>query len=271
MGMDRRRRFPALSRRTFDSWFRSRTPQSTGSRGVAVLFHDTFTNFNHPHAGVAATRLLESLGFEVKIADRKCCGRPMISKGMIDKAASNARHNIDVLHPFVESGARIVGWEASCLLTLKDEYPDLFPDDPRARAVADAAVMIETLLAETAGDGAQQIEWSDRAASVAAQVHCHEKALVGTGDAEAALNLPPGYSAEIIDAGCCGMAGSFGFEKEHYDVSMQVGEDRLFPFVRAAPDNVEVAVTGVSCHQQIADGTGRPARYLVEILADALA
>ena len=271
MGMDRRRRFPALSRRTFDSWFRSRTPQSTGSRGVAVLFHDTFTNFNHPEAGVAATRLLESLGFEVKIADRKCCGRPMISKGMIDKAASNARHNIDVLHPLVESGARIVGWEASCLLTLKDEYPDLFPDDPRARAVADAAVMIETLLAETAGDGAQQIDWSDRVASVAAQVHCHEKALVGTGDAEAALNLPPGYSAEIIDAGCCGMAGSFGFEKEHYDVSMKVGEDRLFPFVRAAPDNVEVAVTGVSCHQQIADGTGCPARYLVEVLADALA
>ena len=271
MGMDRRRRFPALSRRSFDSWFRSRTPQSTGSRGVAVLFHDTFTNFNHPQAGVAATRLLESLGFEVKIADRKCCGRPMISKGMIDKAASNARHNIDVLHPLVESGARIVGWEASCLLTLKDEYPDLFPDDPRARAVADAAVMIETLLAETAGDGAQQIEWSDRVASVAAQVHCHQRALVGTGDAEAALNLPPGYSAEIIDAGCCGMAGSFGFEKEHYDVSMQVGEDRLFPFVRAAPDNVEVAVTGVSCHQQIADGTGRPARYLVEVLGDALA
>ena len=271
MGMDRRRRFPALSRRTFDSWFRSRTPQSTGSRGVAILFHDTFTNFNHPDAGVAATRLLESLGFEVRIADRKCCGRPMISKGMIDKAASNARHNIDVLHPLVESGARIVGWEASCLLTLKDEYPDLFPDDPRARAVADAAVMIETLLAETAGDGGQQIDWSDRVASVAAQVHCHEKALVGTGDAEAALNLPPGYSAEIIDAGCCGMAGSFGFEKEHYDVSMQVGEDRLFPFVRAAPDNVEVAVTGVSCHQQIADGTGCPARYLVEVLADALA
>ena len=159
----------------------------------------------------------------------------MISKGMIDKAASNARHNIDVLHPLVESGARIVGWEASCLLTLKDEYPDLFPDDPRARAVADAAVMIETLLAETAGDGGAADRVVRQAASVAAQVHCHEKALVGTGDAEAALNLPPGYSAEIIDAGCCGMAGSFGFEKEHYDVSMQVGEDRLFPFVRSAP------------------------------------
>ena len=271
VGIDRRRRFPALSGRTFESWFRSRTPDTTGSRGVAVLFHDTFTNFNHPRAGMAATRLLESLGFEVKIADRKCCGRPMISKGMIDKAAANARHNIDLLYPFVESGARVVGWEASCLLTLKDEYPDLFPDDPRARAVADAAVMIETLLVETAGDDGQQIEWSDREAGVAAQVHCHERALVGTGDAEAALNLPPGYSAEIIDAGCCGMAGSFGFEKEHYDVSMQIGEDRLFPFVRSAASDVEIAVTGVSCHQQIADGTGRDARYLAEILADALA
>ena len=271
LGMDRRRRFPKLSRRTFESWFRSRRPDTTGSRGVAVLFHDTFTNFNHPRAGVAATRLLESLGFEVKITDRKCCGRPMISKGMIDKAAANARHNIDVLYPFVESGARIVGWEASCLFALKDEYPDLFPDDPRARAVADAAAMIETILMETAGDGGQQIEWSDRKARVAAQVHCHERALVGTGDAEAALNLPSGYSAEIIDAGCCGMAGSFGFEKEHYDMSMQIGEDRLFPFVRSAPSGVEIAVTGVSCHQQIADGTGRDARYLVEVLADALA
>ena len=271
IGVDRRRRFPALSRRTFESWFRSRTPDTTGSRGVAILFHDTFTNFNHPGAGVAATRLLESLGFEVKIADRKCCGRPMISKGMIDNAAANARHNIDVLYPFVEGGARIVGWEASCLFALKDEYPDLFPDDPRARAVADAAVMIETILMETAGDDGQQIAWSNRKATVAAQVHCHERALVGTGDAEAALNLPPGYSAEIIDAGCCGMAGSFGFEKEHYDVSMQIGEDRLFPFVRSAPSGVEIAVTGVSCHQQIADGTDRDARYLVEVLADALA
>ncbi len=271
MGIDRRRRFPALSRRTFESWSRSRASNTTGSRGVAVLFHDTFTNFNHPKAGAAATRLLESLGFEVRIADRKCCGRPMISKGMIDKAAANARHNIDVLYPFVESGAPIVGWEASCLFALKDEYPDLFPDDPRARAVADAAVMIETLLVETAGDDGQQIAWSDKAATVAAQVHCHERALAGTGDVEAALNLPPGYSAEIIDAGCCGMAGSFGFEKEHYDVSMQIGEDRLFPFVRSVPPGVEIAVTGVSCHQQIADGTGRDARYLVEVLADALA
>ena len=191
VGVDRRRRFPALARRTFESWFRSRTPNTTGSRGLAMLFHDTFTNFNHPRAGVAATRLLESLGFEVRIADRKCCGRPMISKGMIDKAAANARHNIDVLYPFVERGARIVGWEASCLFALKDEYPDLFPDDPRARAVADAAVMIETLLVETASDGGQQIEWTNRAANVAAQVHCHERALAGTGDVEAALNLPP--------------------------------------------------------------------------------
>ena len=270
-GIDRRRRFPALSSQTFESWFHSRIPDTTGSRGVAVLFHDTFTNFNHPRAGMAATRLLESLGSEVRIADRKCCGRPMISKGMIDKAAANARHNIEVLYPLVESGARVVGWESSCLLTLKDEYPDLFPVDPRARAVADAAVMIETLLVETAGDGGQQIEWSDREAAVAAQVHCHERALLGTGDTEAALNLPPGYSAEVIDAGCCGMAGSFGFEKEHYDVSMKIGEDRLFPFVRSAPSDVEIAVTGVSCHQQIADGTGRDARYLVEILADALA
>ena len=271
LGIDGRRRFPAISGRTFESWFRSRRPNTTGARGSVVLFHDTFTNFNHPQAGVAATRLLEALGYKVEIAPRKCCGRPMISKGMLDRAADNARHNIDALFPHVRQGARIVGLEASCLLTLKDEYPDLFPNDERARAVADASLLIQELLSETDGDGLQQIEWTERSADSAVHVHCHEKALRGTATAVKSLNLPPNYSAELIDAGCCGMAGSFGFEKEHYDVSMRVGEDRLFPFVRRAPANTEIVVTGVSCHQQIADGTGRTARYLPEILADALA
>ncbi len=271
LGIDRRRRFPELSGSTFESRFRSRAPNTTGARGRVVFFHDTFTNFNHPEAGMGATRLLEALGYEVEIAPRKCCGRPMISKGMLDKAARNARHNIDVLYPRVREGARVVGLEASCLLTLRDEYPDLFPDDVKARAVAAASVLIQELLVETSGDGGQQIEWSGRAADAAVHVHCHEKALSGPGAAVKALNLPPNYSARLIDAGCCGMAGSFGFEKEHYDVSMRVGEDRLFPFVRNAAPETEIVVTGVSCGQQIADGASRTARYLPDVLADALA
>jgi Fe-S oxidoreductase len=234
------------------------------------LFHDTFMNFNHPESGVAATELLEALGYEVVLADRKCCGRPMISKGLLDKARANARYNVDSLYPHVEAGAKIVGCESSCIGALKDEYPDLLKGDDKAKAVAKASVLIQELLSETAGDGGQQIEWSPHAAEVLLQVHCHERALIGAKDALSVLSMPPGYKASLIDAGCCGMAGSFGFEKEHYDVAMKVGEERLFPAVRASAPSTQIAVTGVSCRQQVEDGAGRPARYLAEVLADAL-
>jgi Fe-S oxidoreductase len=236
-----------------------------------VLFHDTFMNFNHPESGKAAVRLLEALGYEVVLVDRKCCGRPMVSKGLLDKAAANARHNVDVLYPHVSAGAKVVGCEASCIGALKDEYPDLLKGDPKAVAVSKAAVMIEEVLAQAAGDGGPQVRWSPAVKKdVALQVHCHERALVGTQAALKALSLPPGYRVKLIDAGCCGMAGSFGFEKEHYDISMKVGEDRLFPALRAAPPETEIAVTGVSCRQQVEDATGRPARFLSEILAEAV-
>ncbi len=269
--MDRRRKLPAIATRTFESWFKKRTPNTTGSRGKVVLFHDTFINFNHPEAGIGATRLLEALGYEVVLADRKCCGRPMVSKGFLDMAAANARYNVDSLYEHVSQGAKVVGCESSCMMAIKDEYPDLLAGDEKAKAVSDAAMMIEELLAETAGDGQQQIEWSDSAAKdVKLFVHCHERALVGTQAALKALNLPPGFNASMIEAGCCGMAGSFGFEKEHYDVSMKIGEERLFPALRALGADTDVAITGVSCRQQIEDGTDHEPRFLAEVLAKAL-
>ena len=150
-------------------------------------------------------------------------------------AAANARYNVDSLYQHVEQGAKIVGCESSCMMALKDEYPDLLPGDEKARAVADAVVMIEELLAETADDGMQQIEWGDAQRDVSLFVHCHERALVGTQASLKVLNLPPNFYASLVDAGCCGMAGSFGFEKEHYDVSMKIGEERLFPTLRSLP------------------------------------
>ena len=268
--MDSRRKFPAIVAQTFENWFKKRTPNTTGSRGKVVFFHDTFINFNHPEAGIGAVRLLEALGYDVELADRKCCGRPMVSKGLLDMATANARYNVDSLYEHVAQGAKIVGCESSCMMAIKDEYPDLLPGDGKARAVADAVMLVEELLAETAGDGNQQIAWGDQSRDVRLFVHCHERALVGTKSALDTLNLPPNFKASMIDAGCCGMAGSFGFEKEHYDVSMKVGEERLFPAVRSAPETAEIAVTGVSCRQQIEDGTGRKARYLTEVLAEAL-
>ena len=270
LGIDRRRKIPKIVSQTFEQWFRRRTPNSTGSRGDIVLFHDTFMNFNHPESGKSAVGLLEALGFRVQIAERVCCGRPMVSSGLLDQAVENARRNIVTLLPYVESGAMIVGCESSCILTLRDEYPDLLGGDPSAKAVADAASMIEEVLVDTATDGGQQISWNERSAEILLHVHCHERALVGTDQAVAALNLPPNYRAELIDAGCCGMAGSFGFAKEHYDVSRKVGEDRLFPALRNASAGTQFVVTGVSCKQQIEDELDRQARFLPELLAEAI-
>ena len=270
--VDRRRKLPKVVSQTFEQRFNRRTPRTTGSRGEIVLFHDTFMNFNHPEAGIAAVELLESYGYRVVLADRVCCGRPMVSAGMLEKGAEHARRNVANLIPYVRAGIQIVGCESSCVFTMKDEYPDLLPGDPDAREVADAVTMLEDVLLQCASDGGEQPPWDDREArSAMLHVHCHERALAGTESAVAALNLPPNLETTLIDAGCCGMAGSFGFGKEHYDVSQAVGEDRLFPALRAAPANTEFAVTGVSCKQQVEDAIGRPARFLSEVMADSLA
>ncbi len=270
-GFDRSRPMPKVVRQTFQKWFDGRKPEGAGTRGQIVLFHDTFMNFNHPSIGVSATRLLEALGFEVVVLrDRKCCGRPMISKGLLDKAGSNARQNVDLLHPYVQRGVRIVGCEASCVSAMTDDWPDLLAGDEKAKEVAGAVITIEQLLVETAGDGGQQIEWSDVEKQVRFFGHCHQRALAGTAESVAALNMPPGYEANEISAGCCGMAGSFGYEKSHIQVATAAGEDRLFPAVRDASPDTEIATSGVSCREQIGFNTERESRHVVEVLADAL-
>ena len=271
LSIDRRRKLPKIVSQTFEQWFKRRQPNTTGSRGDIVLFHDTFMNFNHPESGIAAVQLLEALGYRVQLVDRVCCGRTMVSSGLLDSAIENAKENVAILKPYVDAGAKIVGCESSCILTLKDEYPDLLGSDPNAKAVAVASMMLEEVLVATHNDGGQQIQWNESAAEILLHVHCHERALIGTTQAVAALNLPPNYRADLIDAGCCGMAGSFGYAKEHYDVAQQVGEDRLFPALRKASADTQFAITGVSCKQQIEDELDLPARFLAEMLAPAVA
>lgn len=270
VGLDRRRRLPPIKRLTFEKWFRNHRPNIRAPRGRIVFFHDTFTNFNHPDAGIAAVSLLESLGYEVVTVPHVCCGRPMISKGLLDKAAKNARTNVDLLVPYAEEGLSITGIEASCLATLKDEYPDLLQNDERAHRVADATLMLEDVLAATAGDGGPQLKFAETSRKLALHVHCHEQALSGSVAAMKALNLPPAFQVAEIPPANCGMAGAFGYEKEHYAISMLVGEDRVFPFVRQLPEETEIVVTGVSCLEQIEHGTGRRPRFLSEVLAEAL-
>ena len=283
LGIHAKRPLPPFARPTFPDWFKSRETSTNGKNsaprdsaprlGTAVLFNDTFMNYNYPQVGVAAVELLEQAGFGVVLAGAMCCGRPMISKGLLDKSRLHARHNVNLLYPYAQRGVPIVGCEPSCLLTLRDEYPDLLretEDLDKAKVVAENSYLIDEFLIMLQGKGELALEFTNAQRKVLFHGHCHQKALVGTRASMAALRLPPGYEVEEVDSGCCGMAGSFGFEAEHYQISLDIGRQRLFPAVEAKDAEWDVAVMGISCRQQIEHGTGRKVRHLVEVLRDAL-
>lgn len=233
------------------------------------MFNDTFMNYNYPQVGRAAVELLEAAGFRVELANAGCCGRPMISKGLLGEAATQARYNVDLLVGYASQGVPIVGCEPSCLLTLRDEYPDFLKDE-KSRMVAEHSYLIDEFLMMLQDRGELDLEFRDVPKKVLFHGHCHQKALAGMDCSIRALSLPSGYQVEAVNAGCCGMAGSFGYEREHYEISMAIGGQALFPAVNAKGADWEVAVSGVSCRQQIEQGTGRAARHLVEVLRDAL-
>ena len=270
VGIDRRRQMPRFSRQRFSSWFKARDYGSQGGEGTVVLFHDTYAEYNDPQIGMAATIILEKAGFDVVLAEEKvCCGRPLISKGLLRKARENARHNVEVLAPYAEKGWPIVGLEPSCILTLRDDYLDLV-DDPRAGIVADHTYMLEEFLVGLAHEDRLDLDFTHTSRSILVHGHCQQKALVGIGPTLEVLNMPPNFEAAEIDSGCCGLAGSFGYEKEHYDISMKIGEERLFTAIQTADPEVEIVAVGTSCRHQIAHGTDRKARHWVEVLVEAL-
>ena len=174
------------------------------------------------------------------------------------------------LAPLAEDGLPMIGLDPSCILTLRDEYLSLLSEDPRARKVAAQALTLEEFLAQQADAGELALEFRDDARRLLLHGHCHQKALVGTGPSRRALTLPPNYEVDEVDSGCCGMAGSFGYEVEHYDISLKMGERRLFPAVRHAPQNTILVAAGTRCRNQIAHGTGRRAYHPAEVLRDAL-
>ena len=270
LGIAPQRQQPEFASRSLPQWFAERGGHNDGAKyGTVALYNDTFMNYNYPEIGIAAVEVLEAAGYDVELVNGGCCGRPMISKGLLDQAREQANANIDALHSYAERGIPIVGCEPSCVFTLRDEYPE-FVGDERAKTVAENSFLIDEFLAGAHSAGKLDLEFSDLSKKVLFHGHCHQKAISGTGDSMFMLNLPPGYQAELINAGCCGMAGSFGFEKEHYDISMQIGGLSLFPAIEAQPD-AEVAVMGVSCRQQVEHGAGRRARHFVEVLRDAVA
>lgn len=271
-GVDRRRDLPQMASQSFTQWFKARggSPAASTKLGQVVLFPDTFTNYNHPELGKAATKVLEGLGFQVVLPNVTCCGRPMLSKGMMDKAKSAALTNVESVYPYVQNGAKLVGIEPSCILSFKDDYPDLLAGNERAKAVSENTMLIEEFVLYAQEKLGAQIEFSKPPKKVLLHGHCHQKALVGTAPAMQVLNSIPGCVVREIQTGCCGMAGSFGMEKEHYDMSMSIGEMTLFPAIRAEEGEFEMVAEGISCRQQIQHGTDKSAKHLVELLADAM-
>jgi Fe-S oxidoreductase len=213
--------------------------------------------------------LLETLGFEVILANKVCCGRPMISKGLVEEARARARHNVQALTRYAVDGVPIVGCEPSCLLTLRDEYLDLLPGEA-VRIVARCSFMIEEFLEKVIDAGELPPAGNPSRRKVLLHGHCHQKAHIGTRPLVRCLRDLGGFEVSEVDSGCCGMAGSFGFEKEHYDLSLEIGKRRLFSAVEAVENDVQIVAAGVSCRQQIEHGTTRTTRHPVEVLAEAL-
>ena len=273
-GIHKHRPLPVFAAETFPHWFRDhhRPAAAAAPRGEAVLFHDTFTDYYHPEVGRAAVSVLEALGYRVVVVERTaCCGRPAISKGMLSTAKQWARKNVDALLPYAERGVPIIGTEPSCLLSFRDEYPDLLRDEA-SRTVAGQSFLLDELIAKLAVDDHDSVAAAfagTPAGEVLLHTHCHQKAGTGSDTTLTALRLA-GYSPRLVDSGCCGMAGSFGFEAEHYEISRAMGALRLFPAVEAATPDTAIAITGVSCRQQIGHFTSRKPQHAIELLAAAL-
>lgn len=268
IGISRQRHLPEFAAEPFTHWFKHRTTDHE-QRSPVVLFNDTFNTYNYPQVAIAATEVLEAAGFEVILPGHGCCGRPMMSKGLVTKARRAARQTIEKLAPLAQQGLPIVGLEPSCILSMRDEYFALLPGDPRVKLVADHCYTFEEFIAKLADAGELRLEFATEPRPVLLHGHCHQKSLVGTKPSLRTLSLP-GHSVTEVDSGCCGMAGSFGYEAEHYDISIAMAERRLLPAVRQQPDETIIAAAGVSCRQQIRHGTGRQALHPAEILQAAL-
>ncbi len=270
LGVDARRELPPFVSQTFSAWFLGRGAEPrTRPAGQVALFADCFLEWNYPQVGRAAVELLEAAGFEVVLAEKTCCGRPAISKGLLEDAREKAERNVRSLERYAEEGIPVVGCEPSCLLTLRDEYADLVQGEAVEKVAANA-FLLDELLVQRAAAGELKLNLEGGPKKVLVHGHCHQKAHTGTSATLAALEMIPGCEVSEVNSGCCGMAGSFGFEKEHYEISEKIGRERLFPAVEAADTDTEIAVTGVSCRQQIGHFTKRKPRHAIEILRDAV-
>ena len=264
LGIDKRRALPRFTRDTLARVARSRSAAAPD----VLLFNDTFTNHYDPQIGLAALDVLSSAGFQPALAPNRCCGRPQISKGLLGEARAMAARNTDLLFADAEAGRPLIFCEPSCLSAVREDAPALLRGDVRRKAevVAKQSVLFEEFLAGRAS----RLTLKPGPNIILLHGHCHQKSMSLVGPAKALLSSIPNTTVVDLDAGCCGMAGSFGYAREHYDVSRAIGERKLFPAVRNKPAGAVVVAAGTSCRHQIADFTGERAIHPAVLIAGLL-
>ena len=274
MGVSTKRSVPKLAKQTLNKWYKKKAFGKTEikqSQKSIYLFNDEFTNFYDVEIGKDAVFLLEKLGYKVNIINHEESARSYISKGFLKEAKIVCDKNIAIFKDKISDKTPLVGIEPSAILTFRDEYIRLADDKTSAEKIAQYTFTFEEFLAKEIENGnVDKTLFTSEKKTLKIHGHCHQKALSSTNASFQILNLPENYTVTILNTGCCGMAGSFGYEKEHYKVSMQVGEDTLFPKVRNCSSDTEIAAAGTSCRHQIYDGTKRLAKHPITLLKEAL-
>ena len=278
LGIDARRVPPAWTRRTFRQRFGSAAAsgfsrtKSSGDAASVEIFVDTFTNYYHPHVGMAGASVLRAAGLRVELAPNGCCGRPLISQGLLARARDAARFNTDRLHPLAKSGARFLFFEPSCLSAMREDVPSLLRGEAQRQAaeIAAQSMLFEELLEQHLGQHPSSLALAPREGKIILHGHCHQKAMGLLPPAKALLSRIPKAAVIDLDAGCCGMAGSFGYAAEHFDVSRAIGERRLLPTARRLEPADVLVAAGVSCRHQVADFTSARALHPAELLGALL-
>ncbi len=274
MNIHPKRELPLLHKETLRDWFKKnadRLERGATSRGKVMFFADEVMNYNDVPIGMIAIKLLLKLGYEVEMPKHEESGRPAMSKGFLRYAKEIAEKNVAMLKDKVSADTPLIGVEPSAILSFRDEYPKLVEDKASAEELSKNALLIDEFLAQEIKAGNITAEdFTQEPKKIKLHGHCHQKALSSVNDSRDLMALPANYEVEVINSGCCGMSGSFGYEAKNYEVSMQIGELVVFPAVRSASEDTIIAATGTSCRHQIKDGTQRQALHPVEVLWGAL-
>ena len=274
MGVAPKREVPLLAKTTFRKWYQNHQAKAQKQKfpnGKVYLFCDEFTNYYDVSVGIDAFELLTELGYKVEIVDHEESGRAFISKGFLEEAQAVTNKNVTIFKDLISESTPLIGIEPSAILTFRDEYLRLAKDKESAEKLSKNVLTIEEFFKKEITSGKiHSGQFSDIEKSIKIHGHCHQKSMSSVEVTFAMLNLPKNSNVTIYNSGCCGMAGSFGYEKEHYDISMQMGEDTLFPKIRATNSETAIAAAGTSCRHQIFDGTNRKALHPVTILRTCL-